>query len=237
VPDFVYEIISTGDRKHRDAVWSWLKDHAARAWTALPGSPAVDIYELIESGVHDPLVAPEPGPLLKAMLQFPALDALSSALRDQRLADCLAAHPQGVTITGTAFERRFYPVAGETTPGPLRAPFSYVVRYHRPADDEAHFVAHYLADHPAILAKFPQIRSILCYLPLTQGVPDILRATDCMLGNEVAFDSVDAFNAAMASPVRKELRAHFHSFPKFSGRNTHHPMLRKSLAEWLERAS
>jgi hypothetical protein len=51
-----------------------------------------------------------------------------------------------------------------------------------------------------------------------------------MLGNEVAFDSVDAFNAAMASPVRKELRAHFHSFPRFSGRNTHHPMLRTPLA-------
>jgi hypothetical protein len=230
VSDFVYEIVSTGDRKDRDAVRAWLKDHAAPAWTALPGSPAVDLYEFVENGVHDPLVAPEAGPLLKAMLQFPTLDALSSALHDRRLADSLAAHPAGATITGTAFERRFYPVAGETTPGPLRAPFSYVVRYLRPADDEADFVAHYLADHPAILARLPQIRSILCYLPISEGVPGILPATDCMLGNEVAFDSVDAFNAAMTSPVRKELREHFHSFPKFSGRNTHHPMLRGPLA-------
>jgi uncharacterized protein (TIGR02118 family) len=230
VADFVYEMVSTGDRKDRDAVLNWLKRHAAPAWTALPGSPAVDLYELVENGVYDPLVAPEAGPLLKAMLQFPTLEALSSALRDRRLADSVIAHPEGVTITGTTFERRFYPVAGEITPGPLRAPFSYVVRYHRPVEDEAQFVAHYLDDHPAILARLPQIRSILCYLPVNQETTGMLPATDCMLGNEVAFDSVEAFNAAMTSPVRKELRAHFHSFPKFSGRNTHHPMWRTPLA-------
>jgi hypothetical protein len=50
-----------------------------------------------------------------------------------------------------------------------------------------------------------------------------------MIGNEVAFDSPDAFNAAMASPVRHELRAHFKSFPPFTGKNTHYPMMRRQL--------
>ena len=50
-----------------------------------------------------------------------------------------------------------------------------------------------------------------------------------MIGNEVAFDSIAAFNAAMQSPVRQELRAHFHEFPRFTGLNTHFPMNRTRL--------
>ena len=55
-------------------------------------------------------------------------------------------------------------------------------------------------------------------------------AADYMIGNEVAFDSVAAFNVAMQSPVRHELRRHFREFPKFSGRNTHFAMNRVRLA-------
>jgi hypothetical protein len=55
------------------------------------------------------------------------------------------------------------------------------------------------------------------------------RQAGYMLGNEVAFDDVAAFNRAMASPVRQELRAHFRPFPPFSGANTHYPMRRTRL--------
>jgi hypothetical protein len=50
-----------------------------------------------------------------------------------------------------------------------------------------------------------------------------------MLGNEVTFDDVEAFNAAMASEQRLALRADFQRFPSFSGRNTHYPMQRARL--------
>ena len=50
-----------------------------------------------------------------------------------------------------------------------------------------------------------------------------------MIGNEVAFDDIDAFNAAMASPVREELRAHYREFPRFTGASTHYPMIRRRL--------
>jgi hypothetical protein len=33
----------------------------------------------------------------------------------------------------------------------------------------------------------------------------------------------------MASPVRHELRAHYHEFPRFTGANTHYPMTRRRL--------
>ena len=48
---------------------------------------------------------------------------------------------------------------------------------------------------------------------------------DYIIGNEVAFDDIAAFNAAMQSPVRQELAGIFTNFHG-SGRNTHFPMLR-----------
>ena len=225
--DFVYEISCSGDRSLAEAVWTWSGAVAIPAWTALPGLSAIDAYVMATSSTHDPFVDDGAGPLLIAMLHFSTAEQMSHAIA--ALAPSLKDLPQGVAVTGTPFERRLYPVGGETTPGPLTAPFSYVVRYHRPADDEAEFVSHYIADHPPLLAKLPEIRSVLCYLPLDALATPALPTANTMIGNEVAFDSPEAFNAAMASPVRAELRAHFRTFPKFTGRTTHFPMMRRRL--------
>jgi uncharacterized protein (TIGR02118 family) len=104
-----------------------------------------------------------------------------------------------------------------------------MVRYHRPAQDEATFIKNYVDTHPPTLGKLPGIRSVMCYFPQDLGTPT-LAAADYMIGNEVAFDDVAAFNAAMQSPVRQELRRHFREFPSFRGRNTHFPMNRTRLA-------
>ena len=103
-----------------------------------------------------------------------------------------------------------------------------MVRYHKPAEDEAAFIRNYVATHPPTLATLPGIRSVMCYFPLPLAAQG-LAAADYIIGNEVAFDSVAAFNAAMQSPVRQELRRHFHEFPPFSGTNTHFPMNRTRL--------
>jgi uncharacterized protein (TIGR02118 family) len=228
VADFVYEIACRGDRAHEQAVHAWAERHAAPAWTALPGLSAVDLYEPVRGGTHDPFNDDGPGPLLMALMQFPTKEKLQAGLSDPRFEQSLAGMP--VAATGTSFERRFFPVADAPNPGPLRAPFSYVVRYHHPAENVAEFVSHYIADHPPILGKLPAIRSVLCYLPIGAATPGILPPADYMIGNEVAFDSPEAFNAAMASPVRHELRAHFKTFPPFTGKNTHYPMMRRQLA-------
>jgi hypothetical protein len=227
VADFVYEIACTGDQGLEAAVQTWADRHAAPAWAALPGLSAADLYQPLRGGTHDPFNNDGPGPLLMAMLQFSTRENLRAGLSDPRFEQSLAGMP--VAATGTAFERRFFPVAGAPDPGPLLAPFSYVVRYHHPAENVTEFVSHYLADHPPILGKLPAIRSVLCYLPIDAGAPGILAPADYMIGNEVAFDSPDAFNAAMASPVRHELRAHFKSFPPFTGKNTHYTMMRRQL--------
>jgi uncharacterized protein (TIGR02118 family) len=226
--DFVYEICCTGGADHEGAAQAWADRDAAPVWAALPGLTAVDLYQPVRGGTHDPFNNDGPGPLLIAMLQFPTRGKLEASLADPRFKQSFGNSP--VAATGTAMERRFFPLADTPNPGPLRAPFSYVVRYHHPAQNVAEFISHYVADHPPILGKLPGIRSVLCYLPLDGGVTGPLPPADYMIGNEVAFDSPDAFNAAMASPVRHELRAHFKSFPPFTGRNTHYPMMRRQLA-------
>jgi uncharacterized protein (TIGR02118 family) len=103
------------------------------------------------------------------------------------------------------------------------------VRYHRPAEDEAAFIVNYVATHPPTLARLPGIRNIMCYFRLDRSNPAGLAKSSYMLGNEVVFDDVAAFNRAMASPVRQELRPHFRAFPPFFGANTHYPMRRRRL--------
>ena len=227
--DYVYEVAFTGERSQQEPLLTWFDTVAAPAWTQLSGLSAVDVYSVFSGAAHDPFVNDGPGPLLLAMLQFSTADQMSRAISDAAFGRSLGAYPTNILVTGTSFERRFFPVGEETVPRQLSAPFSYVVRYHRPAEDEAAFVAHYLDTHPALLSQLPRIRSVLCYLPCTFA-PKVLLAADTMIGNEVAFDSVDDFNAAMASPIRQEARRHFNSFPPFTGLNTHYPMLRRQLS-------
>ena len=228
--DFVYEITCSGGAGEEAAVQAWADRDAGPVWATLPGLTAIDLYQPVRGGTHDPFNSDGPGPLLMAMLQFPSQRQLEAGLADARFKKTLASRPANVATTGTSFERRFYPVGGATSAEPkLRAPFSYVVRYHHPAENPEEFVLHYIADHPPLLGKLPEIRSVLCYLLIEQTVSGVLPPADYMVGNEVVFDSPEAFNAAMASPVRLELREHFRKFPAFTGKNTHYPMMRRQL--------
>jgi hypothetical protein len=224
----VFELACFGPVDATRAARAW-HDAVAAAWRELPGLASHDVYVGVTAGAKDPLVDDGPGPLLIAMLAFANEDALGTAIASAAFAASLARLPDGVRAAGEAMECRHYPVAGAAATAELRAPFSYVVRYHRPAEDEAAFVANYVATHPPTLARLPAIRNIMCYFPLDRPNPPGLAKSNYMLGNEVVFDDVAAFNRAMASPVRHELRAHYRAFPPFSGANTHYPMLRTRL--------
>jgi len=224
---FVFELACFGAGDAARAARDW-HERAAIDWRGLPGLVSHDLY-VGTAEARDPLVDDGPGPLLMIMLGFADAKALARATASAAFADALGRLPPGLCAAGEAMECRHYPVAGAAAPAPLRAPFSYVVRYHRPAEDEAAFIANYIATHPPTLARLPGIRNVLCYFPLDLPNPAGLAKADYMLGNEVVFDDVAAFNGAMASPVRQELRAHFRAFPPFSGANTHYPTLRRRL--------
>jgi uncharacterized protein (TIGR02118 family) len=226
--DWTYELACTGTANGARDVETWL-DAAIQAWRDLPGLAALDLYRPIEDAAHDPFNNDGPGPLFIAMLAFPSRTALAQAVASTDFALSLGGRPPGRSFTGSSFERQFYPVGSETRPAPLTAPFSYVVRYYKPAEDEAAFIKNYIETHPPTLGKLPGIRSVMCYFPQAIATPGLLPA-GTMIGNEVAFDNVAAFNAAMQSEVRRELRRHFREFPPFTGRNTHHPMNRTRLS-------
>ncbi len=223
--DWTYEIALRGPAAAAQALGDWFSSGARETLAALPGLASFDVYTPAEGSARDPYNQDGGGPLMLVMLGFASRDRLAAALGKLMLGP----PPPTVAARGAAFERRFYPVAGEIKP--LSAPFSYVVRYHRPAEDEAAFVANYLATHPQTQGDLPGIRSIMCYLPLDdlRAKANGLAVADYMIGNEVVFDDIDSFNAAMASPVREELRAHFRAFPRFSGAVTHDPMTRRRL--------
>jgi hypothetical protein len=197
-------------------------------WADLPELVSLDLYTPTTHEAHDPYVHEGPAPVWLAMLAFPSLEVLERATQDKRFTAALAGPEQRV-LACTAMRRSNHPIAGTDAPAPLHAPFSYVVRYHRPAEDEALFVRHYIETHPPVLARLPAIRNVMCYLPLAWKHAGGIPPADYMLGNEVVFDHIDHFNAAMATAVRHELRAHFRQLPSFSGRNTHFAMDRRRI--------
>jgi uncharacterized protein (TIGR02118 family) len=188
----------------------------------------LDHYSPAAGTAADPYCQDGVAPAHLAMLGFSSPDAFERAARQPGFAAALGDQANGVRAC-TLMRRIEHPVAGAPAPGPLAAPFSYVVRYHRPAQDEELFVRHYIETHPPLLARLPGIRNVLCYVPLSCNAASGFADADYMLGNEVVFDHMDAFNAAMASPLRHELRAHFRQFPPFSGSNTHYPMQRRRI--------
>ncbi|MDF2808989.1 MAG: hypothetical protein K0S56_20 [Microvirga sp.] len=226
---WICEIAVTGDTHLRPALHEWLSQVATERWISLPHLQIADFYEPTEEESRDPFNHEVAGPLLIAMLDFDSAEALRAAMSSARLLDALQSLPPGLAATSSAFERRFYAVEGSDADPVLAAPISYVVRYHRPAENEALFIENYVESHPPTQAKLPGIRSIMCYFPRPDLSSPEWPHLDYLVGNEVVFDSVDHFNAAMESPVRQELRAHFREFPPFSGANTHFLMQRKRL--------
>jgi hypothetical protein len=227
-----YEIAMRGAPEAAAGLRQWLSAGPRQALTRLPGLASLDLYTPAEGLAHDPYNHDASGPLMMLMLHFASRDALANAVKNGALANAHGSFPDGVEATGAAFERQSYPIGDAARPAPLEAPFSYVVRYHLPADDDAAFIANYIATHPTTQAKLPGIRGIMCYLPLHDVVTAAgnVASANYLIGNEVVFDDIAAFNVAMASPVRQELRAHYHEFPSFSGGNTHYPMARTRLA-------
>ena len=139
--------------------------------------------------------------------------------------------PTGCEIVQGAYEVIEQPVGDNSEVQPRTAAFSYAVRYYRPAEDEKAFTDFYLSHHPQIEADFPNIRNAICYMPLTWTDPTSVPVEDIMIGNEVVFDSLEDFNAAMKSDVRIRMRDDFAKFPKFTGPSTHFPLSRQRAFE------
>jgi hypothetical protein len=198
-----------------------------RAWLAgvIGATPALEqgiIYT--PSSTSDPYLNDGAPPELALQLYFDDISALETALVTGGYLQQLAS--LGVEgATQQAMLVRRYPVPDPVFRTPVgERTCTYLVAYEGTADDLPAWLAHYVADHPPIMARFPAIRQIEIYtcIDWCGGLPWPRVAH--MQRNKVVFDNRGALTAALNSPVRHEMRAAFHRFPSFTGPVTHFPM-------------
>jgi hypothetical protein len=186
------------------------------------------------SRTSDPYLDDGPPPLLAMQLYFDDIAALEAAASGHLRA--LAAHGAlrslaSANVTQQAMAVRRYPVpdpAFRTPPGEL--PCTYLVAYEGAAEDLDAWLAHYIADHPPIMARFPAIRQIEIYTCIDWCGTLLWPRVRHMQRNKVVFDSPAALTAALNSPVRHAMRAAFARFPAFTGPITHFPMVTMTVA-------
>jgi hypothetical protein len=179
---------------------------------------------------RDPYLDDGPSPPLALQLYFDDIAPLEAALARDGALQALAAPGAlpslaGTTVTQQAMLTRVFPVPDARFRTPAGAlPCTYLVQYPGVADDPNEWLAHYVAHHPQIMAKFPDIREIEIYTRIDWCGFLPWRRVDHLQRNKVVFDSPAALTAALNSPVRHEMRADFNRFPPYSGGNTHYPM-------------
>lgn len=192
----------------------------------LPEAQRICLYAPEQA--NDPYTQDETPPVATVQIDAASVGDLEAVLASAEFKAVLDAAGDG-EMACEAFETIDYAIAGESSPQPRTAALSFNVRYYRPVTDEAAFNEFYLAHHPQILAHLPEIRNVLCYTPVDWNDTHNIPPSDCFLGNEVVFDSLDSFNAAMASDVRHRLREDYNAFPVRPGPNTHYAMLRQDF--------
>ena len=197
----------------------------------LAATPGLD-HALIHraASATDPYLHDGPSPALALQLYFSEIEALEGAMGCHGHLQALPGRLPSLAaarVAQQAMLARHLPVPDPVLP--TEAPHcTYLVAYDGAADDLNAWHAHYLAHHPPIMARFPGVRRIeiatridwVGFLPYPRA--------EHMQRNKVVFDSPAALTAALASPVRAEMRADFHRFPPFAGVATHYPMLTTS---------
>lgn len=212
---------------------------AAGLETALTGGPLQQLalapgLRFIESyqpaGGEVPLFVEGAGPALLVELNLGTADEARQLLASAAFRDALGAGrpAAGGQAMVDVFHSVPFPLPGHIKPPPRTAPLSFVVRYCRPVADEQAFAAFYTLHHPPLLARFPGIRNVLCYLPTGLELPGGVQPSGAFFGNEVVFDDLDSLNRALASEVLPLLKADGKRFAPF-GHSSHHAMLRRPL--------
>jgi uncharacterized protein (TIGR02118 family) len=125
---------------------------------------------------------------------------------------------------------RPYPVpdpAFRTQAGRLAC--SDIIHYPGKAEDFDAWLAFYIESHVPLMRRLPGIRELELYTRIdwTSGLP--WPKAEHMQRNKVVFDDADALAAALASPVRAEMRADFLRFPRFTEGNRHNPMATREV--------
>jgi hypothetical protein len=209
---------------------AWLADFLA----VTPDLRQALIYT--PSRTSDPYLDDGPPPQLAMQLYFDDIASLEAAVSDGGHLHGLAAQGALASLRDAGVTQQAMLVRRFGVPDPTfrmaagEHPCTYLVAYEGEADDLDAWLAHYIADHPPIMARFPGIRQIEIYTCIDWCGSVPWPRVRHMQRNKVVFDSAAALTSALNSPVRHDMRASFGRFPPFTGPITHFPMATMAIA-------
>jgi hypothetical protein len=184
------------------------------------------------SRTSDPYLDDGPPPRLAMQLYFDDIAALEAAACGH-LCDLAAEHAlrplADAQVTQQAMAVRRYPVPDATfrTPAGER-PCTYLVAYEGEAANLHAWLTHYIADHPPIMARFPDIRQIEIYTCIDWC--SALPWPRVHAAQQGGVRQPGGAHRGAELPVRHEMRAAFARFPPFTGPITHFPMATMTVA-------
>jgi hypothetical protein len=203
---------------------------------AMPGLKQLVLHTPVPGGAHDPYLKDESAPRCAMQFYFDEIDALEATLvtggalhalidvrRFASLGECLLSQ-QVMAVRRFPVPQPRAEQSGQS--GDTRC--TYLVSYEGQADDFNAWLGHYVDHHPQLMAQFPGIREIEIYTRVDYRSDLPAARSVAMQRNKVVFDSPDALNVALASPVRHAMRDDFKQFPPFTGENFHFPMVSRS---------
>ena len=170
--DWVYELACTG-AANRMGDADRLGEPAAPAWLSLPRLAALDLYRPIAAARMIRSTMTGPGRCSSPCWRSGSRGALTRRSASAEFALSLGGRPSGPRLDRLELRAALLSGRRRDRARPLTAPFSYVVRYHKPAEDEAAFIRNYVDTHPPTLGKLPGIRAVMCYFPQAIAAPGV----------------------------------------------------------------
>lgn len=184
----------------------------------------VDLYLPADSLYGDPT------PSFLVLVGFPDRATAEAVVGSDRVVRLLESASIPLQLKGDFMDVRRCPINGAAAED-LSGEFSFVVRYYLPADNVQEFQDYYQRVHPAILAEFNGIRNILCNIPEALAGAPRIPSSNYLIGNQVMFDDVPAFERANETEVGARAMADVATFPKFSDHSVHYAMIRTRLLD------
>lgn len=176
---------------------------------------------------RDPFLSAEQAPHCVIQLYFANLDGLEFAMcADGPLASLIDASTSADChwTQQAMLVRRFAVAQGSPASSARLERATYLVAYEGKAQDDEAWLAHYIRQHPPLMAKLPGIREVEVYTRIDYCSDLRAERVRTLQRNKVVFDSMAALSDALASPLREELRKDFLSLPPFTGATPHYPM-------------
>lgn len=210
-------------------------DDITRLIAKVPGLSRALLHRPVPGGASHAFPHDEAAPPIVLQLYAGEIEIIEDALRPEGALQALVA-PQATTglqrlklQQQVMLVRRLAIDSIESAHRVVATSCSYLVHYPGQAADLSAWHRHYIDCHPPIMRKFPRVREIeICTrVDWIGGLPGM--RVDFMQRNKLMFDSANDLSAALSSPVIKEMRADFHSFPDFAGGNVHYPMLTRNV--------